>query len=155
MGSEGFSMKTTSFRAPAYPLVTIDPYTSLWSMADILTNDTVRHWSGKPNAVIGLAEIDGKYWRFMGVDDKELTPAMQQTDVAFDSFSTTYTFEAAGVGLQVRFTSPLLPTDRLLCPVRFPIYRHPYNLWMAVGIPCRSLSRCQVSFAWTRGIAVQ
>ena len=107
-------MKTTSFRAPAYPLVTIDPYTSLWSMADILTNDTVRHWSGKPNAVIGLAEIDGKYWRFMGVDDKELTPAMQQTDVAFDSFSTTYTFEAAGVGLQVRFTSPLLPTDRLL-----------------------------------------
>ena len=107
-------MKTTSFRAPAYPLVTIDPYTSLWSMADILTNDTVRHWSGKPNAVIGLAEIDGKCWRFMGVDDKELTPAMQQTDVAFDCFSTTYTFEAAGVGLQVRFTSPLLPTDRLL-----------------------------------------
>ena len=90
-------MKTTSFRAPAYPLVTIDPYTSLWSMADILTNDTVRHWSGKPNAVIGLAEIDGKYWRFMGVDDKELTPAMQQTDVAFDSFSTTYTFEAPPV----------------------------------------------------------
>ena len=107
-------MKTTYLRAPAYPLVTIDPYTSLWSMGDILTNDTVRHWSGKPNAVIGLAEIDGKSWRFMGVDDKEHTPAMQQTSVTFNSFSTIYTFEAAGVGLQIRFTSPLLPTDRLL-----------------------------------------
>lgn len=107
-------MKTTSLRAPAYPLVTIDPYTSLWSMGDILTKDTVRHWSGKPNAVIGLAEIDGKSWRFMGVDDKEHTPAMQQTSVTFDSFSTIYTFAAAGVGLQIRFTSPLLPTDRLL-----------------------------------------
>lgn len=107
-------MKTTSLRAPAYPLVTIDPYTSLWSMGDILTNDTVRHWCGKPNTVIGLAEIDGECWRFMGVDDREPTPAMQQTGVAFDSFSTRYTFEAAGIGLQVQFTSPLLPTDRLL-----------------------------------------
>ena len=33
--------------APAYPLVTIDPYASAWSMSDNLYDSPVRHWTGK------------------------------------------------------------------------------------------------------------
>ena len=34
-------------RAPATPLVTIDPYTSAWSFADRLNEESVRHWTGR------------------------------------------------------------------------------------------------------------
>jgi len=34
-------------RAPAYPLVTIDPYTSAWSTTDNLYDSPVKHWTGK------------------------------------------------------------------------------------------------------------
>lgn len=107
-------MKMTPFRAPAFPLVCIDPYTSLWSMRDRLTDDAVRHWTGRPNTLVGLACVDGCTLRFMGVDSHEPADAMEQTAVDFDSFSTTYTFAAQGVELTVRFTSPLLPDDRML-----------------------------------------
>ena len=36
----------SELRAPAYPLVTIDPYTSAWSMTDNLYDGPVRHWTG-------------------------------------------------------------------------------------------------------------
>ena len=34
-------------RAPAYPLVTIDPYTSAWSTSDELYGSPVKHWTGR------------------------------------------------------------------------------------------------------------
>ncbi|MCL2013783.1 MAG: DUF4965 domain-containing protein [Oscillospiraceae bacterium] len=108
------------FRAPAYPLINIDPYTSIWSMANELNNGETKHWSGKSNILTGTAKIDGKLFYFMGGgetkrrrrdgnDDQKLK--MTQTSVIFDSFSTIYTFEADGVELTANFTSPLLPDD--------------------------------------------
>ena len=46
-------------RAPAYPLVTVDPYFSLWSMSDKLNESTVNHWTGKPNTLVGTVTVDG------------------------------------------------------------------------------------------------
>ena len=57
-----------TLRAPAYPLVTIDPYTSAWSAADNLNDDVVRHWTGKPFPLLGAVKIDGKVYRFMGAE---------------------------------------------------------------------------------------
>jgi hypothetical protein len=62
---------TKNLRAPAYPLITIDPYTSAWSEADHLYDDVVRHWTGKRIGLIGVLRVDGKVYRFMG---KEETP---------------------------------------------------------------------------------
>ena len=46
-------------RAPAWPLVTIDPYTSAWSMSDNLYDGPVKHWTGKDFPLIGAVRVDG------------------------------------------------------------------------------------------------
>lgn len=107
----------TKLRPPAVPLVTIDPYFSVWSMADRLTDDFTRHWTGRRQAFTGLIHIDGVAWRFAG--RVESNPeryytepeAMNQTGLEVTPLSTRYQFEAGGVGLDVTFTSPLLPDD--------------------------------------------
>jgi hypothetical protein len=55
-------------RAPAYPLVTIDPYTSGWSMTNNLYDDQVKHWTGKDFPLVGAIRVDGQVFRFMGVE---------------------------------------------------------------------------------------
>lgn len=102
-------------RAPAYPLITIDPYFSVWCMGDRLNADSTRHWTGKPCSLTGIANVDGTDYRFIGGADRLKLPELRQTGVEFDAFSTVYTFVSAGIRLTAKFTSPLLPDDdRLL-----------------------------------------
>ena len=101
-------------RAPAYPLITIDPYFNVWSHSDVLTDSHPVHWTDKPNTISGIATIDGVQYRIIGSKDSETVPAMKQTSVDVSTFSTTYTFEEAGVRLTLIFTSPILPTDLYL-----------------------------------------
>ena len=62
--------QVNTLRAPAYPLITIDPYTSAWSAADHLYDTDVTHWTGRPFPFDGILTVDGKDWRFMGSDAK-------------------------------------------------------------------------------------
>ncbi|MBB6733294.1 glutaminase family protein [Cohnella zeiphila] len=104
-------------RPPAVPLVAVDPYFSVWSMADRLTDDFTRHWTGRRHAMTGLIRIDGNVRRFAGrvEPDAELyytePSPMRQLDVRVSPLTTRYEFEADGVALTVRFTTPLLPDD--------------------------------------------
>ncbi|MBW4082551.1 glutaminase family protein [Paenibacillus sp. S150] len=106
---------TMALRPPAVPLVTIDPYFSVWSMADRLTDDFTRHWTGKRNALTGLIRIDGTPWRFAGFTEPNPEnyctepEAMRQTGLRVTPLSSIYSFEAGGVALELAFTSPLLP----------------------------------------------
>ena len=97
-----------SFRPPAVPLVTHDPYFSVWSFNDHLTDDWSRHWTGAVQAMCGQIRIDGKPYRYLGPQPSEAT-AMTQTHLEVLPTRTIYRFEASGVQLTLTFLSPLLP----------------------------------------------
>ena len=99
-----------SVRVPAVPLVTHDPYFSLWSMNDTLTDGVTKHWTGARQPLTGLIRIDGQTFRWMGDHPRALPPA-KQTGLEITPTRTVYSFEQLGVKLQVTFLSPLLPFD--------------------------------------------
>ncbi|MDR3252865.1 MAG: DUF4965 domain-containing protein [Tannerella sp.] len=79
---------TNTLRAPAYPLVSIDPYTSAWSFTDNLNDDLVRHWTGVKFPLLGALKVDGVDYRFMGVNEIPLfeylpTAASDRWDAAY------------------------------------------------------------------------
>lgn len=80
-----------ALRAPAYPLVTIDPYTSAWSFSDHLNDDPVRHWTGKVHPLIGALRVDGKVYRFMGVENLPLKPILPTAKM--EKWQAAYTFQ--------------------------------------------------------------
>ena len=97
-------------RAPAVPLITIDPFFSVWSCADRLNEKATCHWTGHTNTLNGYLTIDGSVYRFMGGEEADGIP-MQQTNLDITALATEYTFEAAGVRLFARFFSPVFADD--------------------------------------------
>ena len=110
----------TPLRPPAVPLVTHDPYFSVWSMNDRLTDDWPRHWTGAVNALCGLARVDNQAFRFCG-PTPNATPAMNQTSLQVTPTRTIYQFQANGVQLTLSFITPALPQniDVLARPVTY------------------------------------
>ena len=100
-------------RAPAYPLITSDPYFSVWSPSNKLNESNTVHWTNSPNTFSGIATIDGKDFRVIGDFEKDI-PAMKQVLADCTAFSTTYVFEDAGVRLTLIFSTPILITDPYL-----------------------------------------
>ena len=98
-------------RPPAVPLVTNDPYFSVWSMSDHLNADMTRHWTGTPNSLGSMVRIDGKAFRLMGADRNDPVPALPQTGLTVTLTQTIYRFNGAGVEVTMTFTSPLLAKD--------------------------------------------
>jgi hypothetical protein len=139
-----------SLRPPSVPLVACDPYFSVWSPADKLTDADTTHWTGKPHRLTSLVRIDGKAFRLMGTEPVTL-PALEQTGVEVLPTRTICTFQGAGVRLSLTFMTPALPEDidLLSRPVTYLTWeassmddaRHEVEVWfdasaeLAVNVP--------------------
>jgi hypothetical protein len=111
------------FSPPAVPLVAVDPYFSIWSQADNLTDRDTTHWTGKPHRLTSMVRIDGKAFRVMGASPTNV-PALEQKSVTVLPTRTIYTFAGAGVELTLTFMTPALPDDLdvLSWPVTYVTY---------------------------------
>ncbi|HLK66157.1 MAG TPA: DUF4965 domain-containing protein [Bryobacteraceae bacterium] len=97
-------------RPPAVPLVAHDPYFSIWSMTDRLTESPTAHWTGKPNSLNSLVRIDGKAFRLMG-RERQFPAPLEQTRLEVFPTRTVYEFSGGGIGLTLTFLTPALPDD--------------------------------------------
>ena len=110
MGNLTQVVDADSFRPPAVPLVACDPYFSIWSRADRLTDTDTTHWTGKPHRLGGVVKIDGKFFRIMGIANPDI-PELSQTGLWVLPTRTIYTFKGAGIVLKLTFMTPALPDD--------------------------------------------
>ncbi|HEY3854206.1 MAG TPA: DUF4965 domain-containing protein [Verrucomicrobiae bacterium] len=98
------------FRPPSVPLVTFDPYLSIWSAADHLTDRPTQHWTTRHHSLDSLIRVDGASYRLMG-NEPESTPALPQTSLQVTPTSSIYDFENEKVHVTLRFLRPALPED--------------------------------------------
>ena len=105
-------------RPPSVPLITVDPYFSVWSAADKLYDKDTEHWTGSPNTIKGSVIFDGKEYRFMGNGNCE---NVEQIFVDVNALCTRYLFKNELFLLSVNFFTPLFTDDlyRLSRPVSY------------------------------------
>ena len=108
--SQSSGKVTEQFRPPSVPLITHDPYFSIWSPSDRLTDMETVHWTGAKNPLHSMVRIDGKTYRLMGASPSYVEP-MKQISLNVLPTNTEYQFGGAGIRLSLSFTSPLLVKD--------------------------------------------
>ena len=71
---------SSRLRAPSYPLINIDTYTNAWLFGDTLYHKQPSHWTGKEFPLLGAMRVDGKLFRFMGVENDLFKPLQKMSD---------------------------------------------------------------------------
>lgn len=105
-------------RPPAIPLITVDPYFSVWSFTDNLSDSDTVHWTGSANTIRGSVIIDGEEFAFMGKND---SCVLDQIHFKMSALTTEYAFCNDKIELIADFFSTLFPDDvyRLSRPVSY------------------------------------
>lgn len=99
-----------TLRPPAVPLVTHDPYFSIWGCSDHPAEGWPQHWTGRVHALCSMIRVDGEIYRLLGMESKDV-PVAKLVGCRVWPTRTVYTLEAGPVRVILKFTSPLLPDD--------------------------------------------
>jgi len=88
--------QTPALRPPAYPLVTHNPYFSVWAFQDTLAAGPTRHWTGAPQSLEGVVRVDGRAYQFLG----QAAPRYRALipTVAEQAYRARYTFKKPAAG---------------------------------------------------------
>jgi hypothetical protein len=80
-------------KMPAYPLITHNPYFSIWSTSDKLNESVTTHWSGKDQSLLGIIKVDNQYYRFAGATVKQYENILPAGDE--EAYNCSYMMETA------------------------------------------------------------
>ncbi len=96
-------------RAPAIPLITVDPYFSVWSRDEVLNFTETVHWTGAVNPIRGYVVVDNSRYLFLGYDRN--AHKIKQISADIQALCTLVTYECDEIRFMARFMTPLLPDD--------------------------------------------
>ena len=82
-------VQKTDLRLPSVPLITSDPYFSIWSPYDNLNEGVTKHWTNDEKSLIGAVRVDGKVYRFMGKQNLQALLPMAGSE----AWEGDYTFQ--------------------------------------------------------------
>lgn len=102
-----FSMLSDAqdLRAPAYPLITHDPYLSIWSFGDQLNQSQTTHWTGRQQPLTGMVKVDGTAYQFIGQAPTKIEYLLPTADKM--RYEVNYTYKQPEAGWEnLSFSTP-------------------------------------------------
>ena len=106
------------FRPPSVPIVSCDPFFSVWSGADAPTDADTEIWYGAKQPIRIWIELDGVRYRLMGAmaersgrDRCDDVPALKCTDVEVRPLTTVYAFTDGKTEVELSFMTPKFTDD--------------------------------------------
>lgn len=93
---EDTKLPVNEITPPAVPLVTVDPYFSVWSMTDQVNASRTKHWTGNDKPIVSAVRVDGKVYRLVGQSEKK-TEVILPT-IGFGQWEARYLIDKAPKG---------------------------------------------------------
>ena len=96
-------------RLPAIPLITQDPFMSIWVPGDLVTDIKSEHWCGHKKPIRAHLVIDGTKYSILGSSGNGFLGNITSQKV--NPLTTLWTVENANVRADISFTAPFTPDD--------------------------------------------